>query len=128
MSVAVAKSGQCGGERDFSDFPRFFSWVDYDLNIAVECSKKSHEPVNGIFTESPFEHARYLGLTNAHKFSGLGLRKFALIGETIYLRHDLCLEEMRFCIRPSQIGEDILAASYDIDFSDHGFFSFNHSA
>jgi hypothetical protein len=75
-------------------------------------SKESVEPLDGVFVELAFEHARDLGLANAHELPRFRLRELSLIGEPIDFRHDLSFQEMRLRIRQSEVGENITAAPF----------------
>lgn len=92
-----------------------------DLNVAIERREKRHQPVDGIFPEAAFEHARDFRLGDAHALAGRRLCQLAFLHEPVNLDHDLRLEEMRLGVGQPDVGEDVAASDFEFDLAGHDF-------
>ena len=79
--------------------------LHHDLDIAIETREKAHQAINGVFPKLAFKHAGYLGLSNPHKFAGLGLGELTFVGQPVNLRDNLRLEEMGIGIGQPKISK-----------------------
>src|ERR1700719_1534427 len=111
-------------ERDPSCLATFLMRFHHDLNITVEAGEKAHQPVDGIFSETPPEHPRHLGLGYAHELTNLNLGELAFVGNPIDFRDDLSFQEMSISIWQAEIGKNVAASHLHFDPAHHHFLSF----
>ena len=93
-----------------------FVRLNHDLNISVKSGQEFHEAIDRVFPKIASEHAGHLGLTDAQALSSLCLCQLALSRQTVNFRDDLRLEQVGLGIGQAEIGKDVVASGFDLDF------------
>lgn len=104
--------------REWSDGDRFrfrgaALRANDDVDFAAEGGEKAHEPFDGEIPEPAAQHARDVGLANAHDLRGLGLTQLSLENDVVNATDQARLEQMGFRFGVAEIGKNIPRPSPD---------------
>lgn len=82
-------------------------WLHDDVHFATEPGQHSHDAYGRDIAELSFQHSGKVGLADAGRARGFGLRELAVLQRVLHAAHHLSLEEVRVRIRKADIGKDI---------------------
>src|SRR5690606_20034818 len=89
--------------------------ADHDLHVPSEDRHEAKQPFHGIVAEVASQQARHVGLRNAKQFRCARLGEAPFTDDLIDPSDKLCLQKMRFCIRPAEVGEDVPGPGLDMN-------------